>query len=215
MRNAFTLFAAAAALVCITSASAESWTMEESTPGAPPRSVRYAEEPTNEGRVLTMTAGAAVSRVLLAPDGTTAGWTSGDASGRAATLAADAPELRAAGPYPWLQLLPQLASFCTGGERSIRFLVVPERLDEQLKARGPTRLRATKKGKEKVAWSGGSGEAWKVRITFDDPRSLFWGADYWFRTSDGRLVRYEEVRGGPGTPTTVGVLASEEAGDER
>lgn len=167
-----------------------------------------------------MTVGDSVSRVLIAPDGTTARWTSAGPSSRGspgpgAELTAADPKLREAGPYPWLQLLPQLAAFCLGNEPSIRFLIVPERLDEQLRAKGPTRLRATKKGKEAVAWKTGSGEAWKLRITFDDPRSLFWGADYWFRTSDGLLVRYEEVRGGPGTPTTVGVLADEERDDAR
>jgi hypothetical protein len=41
------------------------------------------------------------------------------------------------------------------------------------------------------------------------PRSL-WSALYWYRKSDGLLVRERAVFGGPGTPESVTVLIREE-----
>ncbi len=43
-------------------------------------------------------------------------------------------------------------------------------------------------------------------ITFNDFRSVFWKSKVWFRSSDGVLVNYRDVRGAPGTPETVGNL---------
>jgi len=115
-----------------------------------------------------------------------------------------------AGTGRWLQDLNQLAAFAVGPEVEVRFVAFADFLDARLKASDMTVFKATKVKKEPQQWGTGSGPCWRVRVTFDDLRSAFWGADYWYRVSDGQLVRYEEVRGGPGTPVTVGVLVSEE-----
>ena len=39
--------------------------------------------------------------------------------------------------------------------------------------------------------------------------SLFWSTLYWYRSTDGLYVRYEGVRGGPGTPLTVVEMIAE------
>ena len=45
--------------------------------------------------------------------------------------------------------------------------------------------------------------AMRVRVGPVGVLSLFWSTLYWFRSSDGRFLRYEGVRGLPGTPKTV------------
>jgi hypothetical protein len=41
-------------------------------------------------------------------------------------------------------------------------------------------------------------------------RAAFWKAEYWYRPSDGVMLRYKSVRGGPGTPKTIITLLKEE-----
>lgn len=114
-----------------------------------------------------------------------------------------------AGDLPWVQDLNLLAPFVVGNASKMRFTAVADFLDGRLQASDLTTFVATKVKREVQKWGTGEGETWKVRVTFDDFRSAFWGAWYWFRVSDGRLVRAEEVRGAPGTPVTVAVLTEE------
>jgi hypothetical protein len=74
---------------------------------------------------------------------------------------------------------------------------------------GLQKLVAIREKKETVQAGGRAEEAWRIRITVPDVRAFLWGAQYWFRATDGRLLRCEEVRGLPGTPPTVGVLKRE------
>lgn len=71
------------------------------------------------------------------------------------------------------------------------------------------KLQARRRGKETVEVDGEQVESWKVRISLPGIGSIFWSADYWYRTTDGQFVKYEGVRGGPGTPTTVVEMVNE------
>lgn len=56
---------------------------------------------------------------------------------------------------------------------------------------------------------GRTEEAMRVRVSPWGLLSLFWSSLYWFRPSDGAFLRYEAVRGLPGTPKTVVELIEE------
>jgi len=52
-------------------------------------------------------------------------------------------------------------------------------------------------------------EAMRVRVSPWGILSAVWSSLYWFRPSDGEFLRYEAVRGLPGTPKTVVELVQE------
>ena len=110
---------------------------------------------------------------------------------------------------PWYQMLVQLSTFAAGPHAETRFCSYMSRMDERLKSGDMTVFTAKKIGKQRIPRGTGTTDAWKVRVTFADYRSMFWGAWYWYAVDDGTLLRYEEVRGGPGTPTTVGTLVED------
>lgn len=53
----------------------------------------------------------------------------------------------------------------------------------------------------------------QVTVTFPDYRSAFWHSDYWFRLSDGLLLKTEELRGPPGSMKTITELVAEKTGE--
>jgi len=113
---------------------------------------------------------------------------------------------------PWYQVLMSLKDFVMSGERKTSFYALSANFDERLaKGRGIQLLQlvARRNGEEVLEINGNTIKTVKVVVTFDDIRSLFWKAHYWYRESDGMLVRYREVRGAPGTPETLGVLVEE------
>jgi hypothetical protein len=67
-------------------------------------------------------------------------------------------------------------------------------------------LRAIRQGAETVEAGGRPVEAVRAKYTVPGVRGLFWSSLYWYRASDGLLVRTEETRGGPGTPTVFAEL---------
>ncbi|MFC1478626.1 hypothetical protein ACFL57_04130 [Candidatus Margulisiibacteriota bacterium] len=71
------------------------------------------------------------------------------------------------------------------------------------------KLIAIKENIETVKVNGHEYQAQKVKFTLPDWRSIFWASYYWFRTSDGVLVKTKETRGPPGTPETVMELIGE------
>lgn len=114
---------------------------------------------------------------------------------------------------PWYQSLISLKEFALSRDKKRSFYSLSSHFDERLsegKGIQVLRLVASKEEKQTVEINGRKVETWRVMITFDDIRSLFWKAHYWYRTSDGLLVQYKEVRGGPGTPETIGTLIKEE-----
>lgn len=197
------------------------WTITETTAGKEPKTVVYAWTPAGAGQRSLVGQNPQKTRTTtVGPTGETLVWKRISADGTSVKLVREGQELllRSDGTTtrlpldrnPWLQDLNQLASFAAGPDREIRFTTFADLPDARLKAQDLTGFKATKVRTEDQRWGTGSGPCWRVRVTFDDLRSAFWGADYWFRVADGQMVRYEEVRGGPGTPVTVGLLTSEE-----
>ncbi|MFH1429292.1 MAG: hypothetical protein ABIH39_06065 [Candidatus Margulisiibacteriota bacterium] len=72
------------------------------------------------------------------------------------------------------------------------------------------KLVAIKGDIETITVNGKEYQAQKVKFTLPDWRSIFWASYYWFRVSDGVLVKTEETRGPPGTLETVMELITED-----
>lgn len=72
----------------------------------------------------------------------------------------------------------------------------------------PTLLKAKKRGAETVSINGQSVATQKIEIGSDDFFLKLWTAFYWFRDSDGLLVKYQSDPGIPGMSATVGTLVS-------
>ncbi len=70
-------------------------------------------------------------------------------------------------------------------------------------------MQAQEEKEESVLVNGRTLEAMRVKVSPWGILSLFWSSLYWFRPSDGAFVRYEGVRGLPGTPKTVVELLKE------
>lgn len=71
------------------------------------------------------------------------------------------------------------------------------------------KLQAARRGRSSIDVDGEQVEAWEIRISLPGIGSMFWSATYWYRVTDGQFVRYEGVRGWPGTPRTVVELVAE------
>lgn len=72
------------------------------------------------------------------------------------------------------------------------------------------KLVAVRENVETVTVNGQECEAVKIKYTVPGFQGMFWKSYYWYRTSDGLLVKTEETRGGPGTPTVYAELKSED-----
>ncbi|MBU0935987.1 MAG: hypothetical protein KKI09_07010 [Spirochaetes bacterium] len=105
--------------------------------------------------------------------------------------------------HPWYQAQElALEHFNAGSLRSMKYWVV--KLDEMV----AYEMEVSRMGDKKIEAYGLSFESSQLKVTLTGIRSLFWQANYWFRKSDGRYVRYESVEGGPGTPLTITELTS-------
>jgi hypothetical protein len=76
--------------------------------------------------------------------------------------------------------------------------------------RKATKMSAKRAGMETIDCSGSRFTAVRVLVTAAGVPALFYGVTYWFRQSDGLYLRFEGVRGGPGTPKTIVVYKGEE-----
>jgi hypothetical protein len=113
---------------------------------------------------------------------------------------------------PWYTSMNQLSVFALGKEAKVEYWVLSvdyDKISSPEKSFIMMKFLATKKGAEKIVCGHDSLETLKVIVTFTDWKSLFWKAQYWFRLSDGKMVRSEMARGGPGTPVTVVELVKE------
>jgi hypothetical protein len=100
---------------------------------------------------------------------------------------------------PWYQSVESsLAAFALGGGRSQPefWIVHPWEANAYL-------LRAASEGDQVITVNGRSVVGLKVRIRPVGILQLFWSSLYWYRPADGWFLRYEGVRGFPGTPLTV------------
>lgn len=196
--------------------SAGSWTMIETT-GGTSKVIKYQVIREGDGGVLTCERPQGALVTVFDSRGQSVKWTRQNHGGslelsRVGTdlvVRGSEGSRFPAGDLPWIQDLNLLAPFVVGPQTKVRFTAFADFLDTRLQASDMTTFVATKVKREVQRWGTGEGQTWKVRVTFDDFRAAFWGAWYWFRVSDGRLVRTEEVRGAPGTPVTVAVLTEE------
>ncbi len=100
---------------------------------------------------------------------------------------------------PWYQGIERsLHDFVVTGEsRPLVFWIVqPWEANAYL-------LQARAEGQERITVNDRQMTALRVRVSPVGFLRFFWSSLYWFRPSDGRFLRYEAVRGFPGTPKTV------------
>jgi hypothetical protein len=113
---------------------------------------------------------------------------------------------------PWYQTPFGLVDFILSDTRKIKFYMatVSEHADKDDDPGAMLKMVATKDDTETLTMAGQSVETYRVTITLSGLKSLFWKITYWYRCSDGLVVKYTDTRGGPGTPTTYGLLVKEE-----
>lgn len=103
----------------------------------------------------------------------------------------------------WFGSVLLLRDFVLSGEDEILFLVTkPE--EERV-----VQLKAIREAVETVRVAGQDVEAVRVKYTVPGFQGLFWKSYYWYRASDGLLVKTDEVRGMPGTPNVHTELVGE------
>ena len=100
---------------------------------------------------------------------------------------------------PWYQTIERsLREYAlSGSSQPIHFWIVQpyEAKAYLLQARG--------EGQEEIDVGGRRVQAMKVRVGLPGIAHLLWSTLYWYRVEDGFFIRYEGVRGIPGTPKTV------------
>lgn len=114
---------------------------------------------------------------------------------------------------PWYQMGNIRNTFINSDKSKEEFWFISSNFHEKMteKKKIPLiRMVMKKEKKETIIINGKNIDTIHVRVTFPDFRSLFWHGDYWYRLSDGVMVRADEVRGAPGTPKTITILESEE-----
>jgi len=99
---------------------------------------------------------------------------------------------------PWFQALSfSLGASVIQKDRNVEFWMVrPDDFTVH-------KLKASRIKTEFLSIGGTRVEAHRIRVRLTGAMSMLWHADYWFRTGDLLLVRYEGVHGPPGTPETV------------
>jgi hypothetical protein len=100
---------------------------------------------------------------------------------------------------PWFESMEwELGQYAvSGSSQPLVFWVV-----NPLEARA-YQLQATGESTEMIDDNGQSVAGARVRVRPTGFLAPFWSTLYWFRPTDGRFLRYEGVRGLPGTPKTV------------
>jgi hypothetical protein len=100
---------------------------------------------------------------------------------------------------PWYESFERSAQdFITAGVRVplVFWVVHPWEANAYL-------LQARIEGREQVSVNSTRVDAVRVRVAPLGFLRIFWSALYWYRQDDGRFLRYEGVRGPPGTPKTI------------
>ncbi len=105
---------------------------------------------------------------------------------------------------PWYPNLYLLKGFVMSEKTSHLFIMT------MLNDQSIMTLKAIREKRETVSVNGMDIDSIKIRVTIPDWRSAFWNSYYWFRASDGVLVKSKETRGPPGTPETILELIKEE-----
>jgi hypothetical protein len=115
---------------------------------------------------------------------------------------------------PWYQTLEISKRFIESQDNNLgKFWFVSDQLGAFTKEDtlfSVFKLQAQKKGTEVIKHHGCDVDALKVLVRLTGLKAALWKAEYWYRPSDGIMLRYEAVRGGPGTPKTIITLLKEE-----
>jgi hypothetical protein len=113
---------------------------------------------------------------------------------------------------PWYQMLEMSKEFVASDKDPGKFWIVSDQMGEVTKESGfsAIKMNAKNKGTEMITHQGQEVEATKIVVRVAGPKGAFWKAEYWYRPSDGVMLRYESVRGRPGTPKTIITLVEEE-----
>jgi len=113
----------------------------------------------------------------------------------------------------WLQNIIFLKDVVASKAAKTPFFVVGAQYDERgtlVEGKIARMDLVWKRGKEETLTIGAASyPALRMTMTIDDFRGMFWKADYWFRLSDGLLLKYESPTGGPGSPIAKAVLVAE------
>ncbi|MCX6556796.1 MAG: hypothetical protein NTW95_05105 [Candidatus Aminicenantes bacterium] len=113
-----------------------------------------------------------------------------------------------AGGAPWNQLFQMgLVPFVLGGEEKSQFRSIGTQGPGELKI---GKFTMTRQDGEKILLAGKEIEAVHVRISLSGLLSIFWHGDYWFRSGDGRFLRYRG-KNRPGGSVAVSELIQEKA----
>jgi hypothetical protein len=106
---------------------------------------------------------------------------------------------------PWYESMEVgLGCFAMSGVQREDFWVV------DVDRRKATKMSAKRAGTETIDCSGSRVSAVRVLVTAAGVPALFYSVTYWFRQNDGLYLRFEGVRGGPGTPKTIVIYKGEE-----
>ncbi len=89
-----------------------------------------------------------------------------------------------------------LAGFALSDSQSESFYMITPGNQEVIK------FKAIKDEEEMLVVRDKNYHAIKIRITMTDWRGAFWNSYYWFRMSDGIMVKAQELRGSPTKPFT-------------
>lgn len=115
---------------------------------------------------------------------------------------------------PWYQTLEISKRFIESPDTNLgKFWFVSDQLGSLTKDDSlfsAFKLQARKEGTEVISYHDRDVEALKVLVRLTGMKAALWKAEYWYRPSDGVMLRYESVRGGPGTPKTIITLLKEE-----
>lgn len=103
----------------------------------------------------------------------------------------------------WYGSVLLLKNFALSGEKEVLFLVTKPEEERVIE------LKAIREDVEIIHVGGQQVEAVRIKYTVPGFRGAFWKSYYWYRTSDGLLVKTDEVRGGPGTPDVQAELIDE------
>lgn len=99
---------------------------------------------------------------------------------------------------PWYESITySLEPFVRSGQKRKSFWVISP-IDLRLSVVTATRFEV-----EEIPINGEKIKAVKVLLTARNVPIMIWKAEYWFRKSNGKFIRYMGKRGGPGTPITT------------
>lgn len=73
----------------------------------------------------------------------------------------------------------------------------------------PRKIQAVREAVDTIEVQETPTRAARIKISLPGFLSLFWSSRYWYRTSDGKFVRFEGLHGPPGSPLTVVQLLRE------